>query len=110
MSVQPVPDPAGDNTSGNEGDDVMVEFEDENGVDGEKVLDKVHSIQVAWDPDDLKFFFSEIEDAMDLIQIKSQWLKRQVLARALKSEVKAEVKDLLVKKKAEAGTDIYIAF
>ena len=65
------------------------------------------SIKVAWDAEDLKFFFVQIEDAMELIQIRSQWLKRQVLARALTGEVKAEVKDMLIMKKSEAGADIY---
>lgn len=86
---------------------VMADFEDENGTDGDKALEKVGSVKIAWDPQDLKFFFIEIEDAMDLIQIKSQWLKRQVLSTKLPGEVKAEVKDILIKKKSEAGTDIY---
>ena len=95
------------NASTDEEEAAMVEFEDENGTDGDKALNKVDSVKVKWDPDDLKFFFSEIEDAMELIQIKSQWLKRQVLARALDPLIKAEVKDLLIKKKADAGNDIY---
>ena len=42
---------------------------------------------------------------MELISIKSQWLKRQVLGRTLQPHFKAEVKDLLMKKKSEAGDD-----
>merc|ERR1711923_624841 len=84
-----------------------VNFEDENGIDGDKALDKVDSVKVKWDEADLKFFFTELEDAMEMIQVRSQWLKRQVLSRALDPQVKAEVKDLLVKKKSEAGNDIY---
>merc|ERR1711951_302057 len=44
---------------------------------------------------------------MDLVQIRSQWLKRQVLSSKLEPVVKAEVKDLLIKKKSEAGNNIY---
>ena len=82
-SVTPPPAPQPvlqGNGDGNEGEEVVImDFEDENGVDGDKALDKVDSIKVAWDPNDLKFFFTEIEDAMDMIKIKSQWLKRQVI-------------------------------
>ena len=84
-----------------------LDFEDENGIDGPKAVEKIDSIKITWDQGDLKFFFTELEDAMDLISIKSQWLKRQVLARTLTPLVKAEVKDLLIKKKSEVGTDIY---
>ena len=80
---------------------IMSDFEDIDGEDGAKALDKIDSVKVKWDPDDLKFFF------LDLIQVKSQWLKRQVLSRALDPLVKAEVKDLLIKKGSEAGGDIY---
>ena len=88
-------------------ENVTMDFEDENGTDGAKALEKVDSVKVTWDKDDLKFFFVEIEDAMELVQIKSQWLKKQVLSRALPPAVKSEVKDILIQRKSEAGTDIY---
>ena len=85
----------------------MTDVDVENGTDAAGALGKVDSIKLTWDDQDVKFFFSELEGKFELIEIKSQWTKRHVLANLLPPKQKAEVKDLLMKSKTQAGTDIY---
>ena len=62
--------------------EVMPQFEDSNGTDGPDVLNKLSSIKVPWD-DDVKYFFFEIENQMEIINVQSQWIKRVILANNL---------------------------
>ena len=86
---------------------MATEVDVEDGVDGTNALNKVESIKLEWDKDDVRFWFNELESKFELIQIKSQWTKRHVLANLLPPLQKKEVKDLLMKSKAAAGTNIY---
>ena len=94
------------NVSDESEDAMSTEFEDVNGADPPESLGKLGSIKVPWDRD-VKYWFSELECQMDIIQVKSQWIKRTVLSNNLPSLVKAELKELLKKTKANAPADIY---
>ena len=87
--------------------DIMEDFDVENGVDAEKALDKLGSLKVPFDKEDLEFWFSELEGQLEVIGVKSQWLKRIALQQFLPIEIRTEVKSLLKLPKASAGTDIY---
>ena len=82
-------------------------FEDENGTDAEKAMDKLGSIKVPFDKEDLEFWFSELEGQLEVIGVKSQWLKRIALQQFLPVEIRSEVKSLLKLTKANCGDDIY---
>ena len=60
-----------------------VEFDVENAADGEKAQDYARSIKVEYAPNDIKFWFSQLEGEMVMATVKSQWLKRTVLQRNL---------------------------
>ena len=80
----------------------MAEFEDINEADVPKVMSKLSSVKLPWDPRDIRYWFFELELQMTLINIQSAWLKRVVLANNLPTEVRAEVKEFLRQTKAEA--------
>ena len=85
-----------------------VNFDVENGVDGDKAQDHARSIKVEYEPSDIKFWFSQLEAEMLMAAVKSQWLKKTILQRNLPNKQKEDVKDLLVLQQAEAGTSIYL--
>ena len=85
----------------------MADFEDENGIDGEKAMDKLGSVKCDFDKDDIEYWFSEFETQLEVIEVKSQWTKRIALQRCLPAEIKQEVKSLMIIKKGQAGNDIY---
>ena len=87
--------------------DAMSDFDTINTPDDNAVLAKLASVKVTWHQDDIHYWFFEIELQMTLINIKSQWLKRVVLANNLPQNVRGEVKELLKQTKAEAGGTIY---
>ena len=88
--------------------EIMAEpFQIENGTDGEKAMEKLSSIQVPFDKEDIGYWFSQIEGQMEMISVKSQWLKRLAMQRFLPAEIQHEVKSLFRLNKTEAGTDIY---
>ena len=55
----------------------------ENGQDGEKAQDLARSIKVEFDPQDIKFWFSQLEAEFTMAAVKSQWLKKTVMQRNL---------------------------
>ena len=81
----------------------IVDFDVEDGVDGEKAQDHARSIKVNFNQADIRFWFSQIEDEMSMATIKSQWLKRSVLARNLPDKQKEDVKAYLTLPKTQAG-------
>ena len=87
-------------------EDIMVEFEDIDTADGPEVLKTLASCQVKWDKD-VEYFFSDLEMRMELLTITSQWYKRIVLVNNLPEHVKAQLRTLLKKNKAAAGSTIY---
>ena len=86
---------------------IMADFETENGIDGEKAVSQINTIQCPFDKSDIEYWFSELELQLTLIEVKSQWLKRLAVQRFLPVEIREEVKDLLRLKQTEAGNDIY---
>ena len=88
-------------------EEIMADFETENGTDGEKAMEKLTTVVCPFDQADIEYWFSEIEGQLELIEVKSQWLKRMALQRFLPLEIKAEIRSLLKLTKANAGTDIY---
>ena len=85
----------------------MADFEDVDAADAPEVLGKLTSIKVAWDPKDLKWWFTELEMQMTLINIQSQWIKRVILSNNLPDSVKSQVKDILKKTKSQAPAKVY---
>ena len=52
--------------------EIMAEpFQIENGTDGEKAMEKLSSIQVPFDKEDIGYWFSQIEGQMEMISVKS---------------------------------------
>ena len=88
-------------------DNVEVDFEVENGVDGAKALEHTRTLKIEYDPTEVEFWFVQLENEMYTCEVKSQWLKRCVLVKNLPPKVQADVKSLLVLKKSEATADLY---
>ena len=88
-------------------DVVEEDFEVENGTDGAKALEHSRTLVIPFDPSEVEFWFTQIENEMYTCEVKSQWLKRCVLVKNLPSKVQADVKSLLVLKKSEIPDDVY---
>ena len=86
---------------------IMVDFEKEDGTDGEKAMEKLSTVHCPFDQSDLDYWFSELENQLEVIEVKAQWTKRMALQKLLPLEVKAEVKTLLRLIKSQARNDIY---
>ena len=84
-----------------------LDFEVENGVDGDKALEYTRTLKMEFAKDDIAFWFIQIENEMYTCGVKSQWLKRCVLVKNLPTSVQSDVKSLLVLKKSEAPSNIY---
>ena len=63
----------------NEENAVEVDFEDENGQNGAKALEYSRSLKLEYNPDEVEFWFTQIENEMYTCEIKSQWMKRSIL-------------------------------
>ena len=85
----------------------VVEFDVENGLDGDKANEQARQIKVEFEPNDIKFWFSQIEAEMLMANVKSQWLKKTVLQRNLPNKQKEDVKSYLILTRAEAGDAVY---
>ena len=82
-------------------------YESANTQDGDKAQDQARSIKLEFEPNDIKFWFSQLEGEMLLASIGSQWLKKTVLQRNLPNKQKEDVKSYLVLNQQEAGATIY---
>ena len=58
----------------------------------ENITLKAATIKTQWTPDDLAFFFTNLETDMEFIGVKSQYLKRQCLKKNLPESVVTEFK------------------
>ena len=85
----------------------VVDFDVENGVDGEKAQDYARAIKIEFEPNDIRFWFSQLETEMGMSSIRSQWLKKSVLQRNLPNKQKEDVKSYLILSQTEAGITIY---
>ena len=75
--------------------------------DGAKAQEYARSIKVEFNPADINFWFSQLEDEMLMASVGSQWLKKTILQRNLPLKQKEDVKALLVLPKTQAGNSIY---
>ena len=86
----------------------VVDFDAENGVDGDKAQDHARHVKIEFDQNDVRFWFSQLEAEMEMGDIKSQWLKKTVLQRNLPNKQREDVKAYLILPKTQAGENIYL--
>ena len=77
----------------------MTEFDEENGTDGEKAMEKLGAIKCPFNKADVDFWFAELESQLEVINVKSQWTKKVALQMLLPIEIKTEIKSLLLETK-----------
>ncbi len=82
---------------------IMADFETDNGTDASDVTTALREIKVHFDEADIEFFFTQFEMMMENAGVKSQWTKRCQLYRFLPPRIVNEMKDVLNKKKTDAG-------
>ena len=85
-----------------------VNYDAEDKNDGDKAADFARQIKVEFDPNDIRFWFAQLEDEMEVATIGKQWLKKTVLQRNLPVKQKEDVKALLTLAKTDAGNHIYL--
>lgn len=90
---------------GNIPQQVMVNYDVDNGADDADFYKK--KVEVKYDPEDLQFWFMQLEDAMQWSGIRGQYTKRQCLVQNLPPEIRSEIKGLLRLNKDQAGTQPY---
>ena len=86
---------------------IMADFDQENGSDGKSALGDLKAVQCPFMKNDIEFWFGQLEGQLEVIEIKSQWVKRIAVQRFLPPEIQEEVKGLLSLGKTAAGNDIY---
>ena len=82
-------------------------YDKANTKDGDKAQDQARSIRLEFEPNDIKFWFSQLEGEMLLASVGSQWLKKTILQRNLPNKQKEDVKSYLMLDQEEAGDTIY---
>ena len=85
----------------------IVNFDDENAQDGDKAIEHTRSLLIEYNANDVRFWFTQLENEMITCDVKSQWLKRVVLVKNLPSKIQEDVKSLLILQKSEAPDDLY---
>ena len=89
--------------------DVVIDFEDENGADDARALQEAtRSLdRFQWDQEDLQFTFNQLETKMAAHGVKKQYTKLQVLSNILPRKVIDQVKPILRKKESEFQNNAY---
>ena len=64
-----------------------VDFEVEDGQDGANAIEYTRTLKLEFAPDEVGFWFTQIENEMFTCQVKSQWLKRCVLVKNLPPKI-----------------------
>ena len=95
----------GDTTSGDESEGIMADFDALNEAEAKETLSRLSSVTVNWDKDDIAYWFTELENAMETINVKSQWVKRVILVNNLPNEIRTQVKDQLKLPKSQCTGD-----
>ena len=85
----------------------QIPYDAANTNDGEKAQDQARSIKIEFEPNDILFWFSQLEGEMLLASVGSQWLKKTILQRNLPNKQKEDVKSYLVLDQLQAGASIY---
>ena len=73
----------------------QIPYDAANTNDGEKAQDQARSIRIEFEPNDILFWFSQLEGEMLLASVGSQWLKKTILQRNLPNKQKEDVKSYL---------------
>ena len=61
----------GDTTSGDESEEgIMTDFDALNEAEAKETLSRLSSVTVNWDKDDIAYWFTELENAMETINVK----------------------------------------
>ena len=84
-----------------------VNYDQANTDNGEKAQDLARSVKVEFEPNDILFWFSQLEAEMLMATIGKQWLKKTVLQRNLPNKQKEDVKAYLILSETDAGNKIY---
>ena len=87
---------------------IMTDFDKEDGTDGKGAMSELKGVQCPFMKDDIEYWFRQLEGQLEIIEVKSQWLKRLALQRFLPVEIQSEVKSLFTLTKTAAGNDIYL--
>ena len=85
-----------------------MDFDAENGLDGERAQELARHIRVEFEPNDVNFWFSQLEGELIIASVNSQWMKKTVLQRNLPNKVKEDVKAYLELPRTAAGNLIYL--
>ena len=85
----------------------VVEYDTANTRDGDKAQELARSIKVEFEPNDVKFWFAQLEGELLMASVGSQWLKKTVLQRNLLNKQKEDLKSYLTLTQTEAGNTIY---
>ena len=90
-------------------DEVVVDFEDENGADDARALQEAcRSLErFQWDHDDLSFTFNQLETSMASVGAKKQYTKFRVLSQILPKKYIDQLKPVLRKKETEFQGNAY---
>ena len=86
----------------------MTNYDAEDKDDKDKAQELARSVKIEFDPNNIKFWFAQLEDEMEMAGIGKQWLKKSVLQRNLPTKIKEDVMGFLQLQKAEAGAHIYL--
>ena len=98
---------AGENDNQNNQNQDPVDFEDQNEPDGAKAIEYSRTLVMEFNPQEVEFWFIQLENEMFTCQVKSQWMKRCILVKNLPPKIQADVKSLLVIKQSQAPADLY---
>ena len=87
----------------------MVNFDQENAIDGENAQKMLHTIKLHCDPSKIEMWFQILENKMAFLEIKSQCTKLQVLTSLLSTTPKllANIEAFAALPRASAGTNCY---
>ena len=85
----------------------MVKFEDEDEKDATGAYGKAAAIKLTYTPNDLKFWFSQVERMMKFSEVKAQFTKLQVLTSLLPRDFLEEVKSEVSVDEDEATATCY---
>ena len=90
-------------------EEVVIDFEDENGVDDARALQEAsrNLERFQWDQDDLSFTFNQLEIKMATNGVKKQYTKFQVLSNIISKKIQDQVKPILRKKETEFQGNAY---
>ena len=82
---------------------IMAAFEDVNGVDNDKALSTALNLikGFEWKPNNINFYFNQLETKMTTAGIKKNWTKFQVLTTVLPASVQDELISVLQKSETD---------